>query len=489
MLLTKSLFRIGRQCPLRLWREAHEPDAPELTPAASDRTRLVMGQTVGRAAEALLPGAVRIPPAWAGPAARAQATADAIAGGATALYEATVVADGLAASLDLLERAAEGWVLREVKARKTPKAKADLAALVEEVAFERLVTERAGLPVARAELVVLNRAHRHPGPEPLFAALDLTGPTADAQPAVAAAAAEQLNTLHGSAPATPVGPHCFTPDACPFLTRCWGEFPPHHVSETYYANAKVWIPWLAEGWTRIPDVPDPVLATLRKPVALLRQKPAIVADRLVVADGLAAALAPFDVPLAWLDFETVMPALPRWPGTAPLEQLPVQFSAITVDGAVVDFLADGPEDCRAALAEQLVAACAGAERVVAYYATFERGCLERLAEAVPAHADALLAIADRLIDLLPPVQEHVYHPDFRGSFSLKAVLPVLVPELSYQGLLVADGDTASTRLLELLFEPERFTDAERARWREALLTYCRLDVQAMVRLLEVLRTL
>lgn len=489
MLLTKSLFRAGQQCLRRLWWQAHEPDAIELAPGTADRARLEMGKAVGRAAEALLPDAVRIPPAYAGAAARAQATADAIAGGATAFYEATVVADGLAASLDLLARAPDGWVLREVKAKKTPTSKADLAPLVEEVAFERLVTERAGLPVVRAELVVLNRAHRHPGPEPLFHPIDLTAATADLQPAIAAAAAAQVNALQGPVPAVPVSPHCFAPDECPFLARCWGDFPPHHVRETYYANAKVWIPWLANGWTRIPEVPDPVLADLRKPVALLRQKPAIIADQLVVSDDLRAALAPFDVPLAWLDFETVMPALPQWPGTAPLEQLPVQFSAITVDGEVVDFLADGPDDCRAALAARLVEACAGAERVVAYYATFERGCLERLADAVPEHAVELRAIAAKLIDLLPPVQEHVYHPGFRGSFSLKAVLPVMVPELTYAGLLVADGDTASTRLLELLFEPERYTDAERSRWRAALLTYCRLDVQAMVRLLEVLRTL
>ncbi|MBZ5590542.1 MAG: DUF2779 domain-containing protein, partial [Acidobacteriia bacterium] len=92
-----------------------------------------------------------------------------------------------------------------------------------------------------------------------------------------------------------------------------------------------------------------------------------------------------------------------------------------------EWLADGPGDPRPELARALVAACLGARTVVAYNAQFERRCIEMLADAVPELADDLLDIAERLADPLPIVREHVYHPDFHGSFSLKSVLPALVP--------------------------------------------------------------
>ena len=119
-----------------------------------------------------------------------------------------------------------------------------------------------------------------------------------------------------------------------------------------------------------------------------------------------------------------------WDGCHPYEAVPVQFSCHrpAPDGTIAhhEWLADGSGDPRPVLARALVAACRGARTVVAYNAGFERGCIERLADAVPELADDLLAIAARLADPLPVVRAHVYHPDFHGSFSLKSVLPALV---------------------------------------------------------------
>ena len=117
-----------------------------------------------------------------------------------------------------------------------------------------------------------------------------------------------------------------------------------------------------------------------------------------------------------------------------------------------EWLAEGPGDPRPALAERLVAACRGARTVVAYNAPFERSCLEQLADAVPRLSSPLAAIAARLDDLLPVVRNYVYHPDFGGSFSLKRVLPALVLKLRYDGLAIADGQSASLRLIQLLFQ-------------------------------------
>src|SRR5438477_13085086 len=153
-----------------------------------------------------------------------------------------------------------------------------------------------------------------------------------------------------------------------------------------------------------------------------------------------------------------------------------------------EWLADGAADPRPALAEAVVAACAGARRIVAYYASFERECIRQLAEAVPRLAPELERIERRLVDLLPLVRNHVYHPDFGGSFSIKRTLPALVPGLSYADLKIGEGETATLELMRLMFS-EELSPAERVELREALLRYCERDTWAMVRMLEQLRGL
>jgi len=184
-------------------------------------------------------------------------------------------------------------------------------------------------------------------------------------------------------------------------------------------------------------------------------------------------------------------AVPVWNGCHPYDAVPVQFSChvATADGRVThhEWLAEGSGDPRVALTERLVAACQGARTVVAYNAPFERSCLGQLAVAVPDWAAPLGEISDRLTDLLPVMRNHVYHPDFRGSFSLKTVVPALLPELSYDGLAIADGQSASLELVRLLGHEEVVEPEVRARLRNDLLSYCRQDTLGLVKLLECLR--
>jgi hypothetical protein len=214
---------------------------------------------------------------------------------------------------------------------------------------------------------------------------------------------------------------------------------------------------------------------------------------MIVEGDLAHALEPFQSPLAFLDFETVQFAIPIWDGCHPYDQIPAQFSRHRErPGGRLDHFEWAPEapgDPRAEIAARVVEACAGARAVVAYNASFEKGRLEDLALAVPRHAAALLGIVSRLVDPLPVVREHVYHPDFEGSFSLKTVLPALVPDLGYSDLAIADGDTASRELTRLVVADAAFLPADRSHTREQLLRYCERDTLAMVRVLSWLREL
>jgi len=165
----------------------------------------------------------------------------------------------------------------------------------------------------------------------------------------------------------------------------------------------------------------------------------------------------------------------------------VQFSAHTEGGRHTAFLAADSADPRTQLATALLDACAGTGAVVAYHASFERGCVQGLAEAVPELAGPLLQLHGRIVDLEPVVYNHVYHSDFRGSFSLKVVLPTLVPDTSYAGLAITDGGMAQLELARLLYGETPLEPDQDARLRADLLAYCERDTWAMVRLYEVLR--
>ena len=137
----------------------------------------------------------------------------------------------------------------------------------------------------------------------------------------------------------------------------------------------------------------------------------------------------------------------------------------------------------------LVEACRDVPVIVAYNVPFERTCIGLLAGAVPELAAELNAIGARMLDLLPVIQNHVYHPDFMGSLSLKSVLPALVPDMNHDALAVSDGQLASARLRRLIVDGQPADATERERLLHDLREYCRMDTLATVRLLEVLRGL
>ena len=244
-----------------------------------------------------------------------------------------------------------------------------------------------------------------------------------------------------------------------------------------------------QGIERLKDIPENT--ALSAPQA--RQVRAAKIGKVVVEEGLAKALGKLQAPVAYLDFETINPAIPVWKGCGPYMQIPVQLSCHVVGarGATThhEHLADGSGDPRPALAEAVVRACAGATTVVAYNASFEKRCLQHLADNVPSQRAALKAVIEKLVDLLPIVRDHVYHPDFGGGFGMKAVAPALVVGLDYSELEIGEGGTASAVLEGILLRGEAISGTDLKKLRGQLLEYCELDTLAMVKVVERLRQL
>lgn len=479
-LLSKSRFVAGLQCHRLLWWRAHDREAPELRHDEGTQAVLDRGTHVGDLARSYVPGGVLVDVDHGDFAGRIRATADSMARGAKVVYEAAFSADGVFVAVDILEQVQGAWRVIEVKSstRVKPEHLPDVAVQVH-------VLRAAGLTVLGADVMVLNRECRFPHLENLFRREDVTQDVEARLPHVAREIRAQRRMLAGPLPDVSPGDHCDSPYACSFVERCC-EPAPEFAVETLYRLGKPQRAFLEEkGYATILDLPGSMPLTAVQD----RQRRAVHARELVVDWGLGEALRPFQGTLAFLDFETVQLAIPRWDGCRPYDQVPVQMSCHVLGpgGRVThqEWIADGPEDPREAIARAILKATDGADRVVAYSVSFERARIEELAVAVPRLRRRLRALADRLIDLLPVVSGHVYHPEFRGSFGLKSVVRGLLPDLAYDDLDVADGQTASRELERLMFAPTPLP--ERTRLRQSLLAYCQRDTWALVRLLGMLR--
>jgi predicted RecB family nuclease len=238
------------------------------------------------------------------------------------------------------------------------------------------------------------------------------------------------------------GSQCTNPYPCEFFSHCNAELPADHIS---------FLPRLSEtkqgelcnlGVTLIPDIPTDFPLTENQQ----RAWQAVKKQRPWISRGLRKALVKLKPPLYFMDFESLSPALPRHAGMWPYAQLPFQWSVHrlgTEDGALehFEFLAEDDQDARQRFIASLCSVL-GTRGKIVVYTTFERQRLQDLARWLPKYETRIGNILRRLWDLHPFIKEHIYHPKFCGSYSLKAVVEGLVPSLSYRGLEVSDGSEA-----------------------------------------------
>ena len=195
-------------------------------------------------------------------------------------------------------------------------------------------------------------------------------------------------------------------------------------------------------------------------------------------------------PLYFLDFETLfMVSIPIYNNSRPFQQIPFQYSLHikkSKDSNVehLAFLADATIDVdpRIKFIENLIQVIGTAGDIVTYHAPFEKGILKDIKKLLPQYSTEIDNMISRVIDLMSPFQSRHYHaPEMKGYYSLKKVLPALVPRLSYEGMDIADGGAASSSFKKLLDE----TDPEVIdKTRKDLLKYCELDTFAMIKILE-----
>lgn len=486
--LTKSRCLAGLQCHKRLWLQVHEPVPYDTPPPGS---RLDLGQAVGELARRLFPGGVL---AGAAPWQHAQAcrdTARLLADpSVTAIFEAAFEAENIRIRVDILERLSDGrWGLREVKMSTGIKD-----THLDDLAIQLHVLRASGIDVVSVEHVHIDNSYvRGDDGVDVGALFAREACTAEVErrceSVVTRIAGFHALLQQGTAPDVAASAHCHVPHSCEYWERCTAAYPEDWVHYLPGARAELRDALAAQGIVRIGDIPEelPLTALQARIRTAVRQQGLFVEPTLIAA---AARLAP---PMLFLDFETLGPPIPLYPGTRPYEAIAVQWSLHIDAGSGVlrhrAFLADGSGDPRRDFAESLLAALEAEAGSIAVYSGFEAQQLRRLALWFPDLAPRLHAAVARLIDLLPIVRAHVAHRDFRGSFSIKTVAPILSPGVTYDDLdAIRDGEQASGALY--LLAAGRIADAaERGRLRSALERYCARDTEALAALARSLRRL
>jgi hypothetical protein len=473
-LITKSIWLTARRCVGMAWHAMRAEPSP-LDDA--ERFRMEQGQEIGVLARKLFPDGVLIP---AGSAhASAARTQEHIRERRT-IFEATAFAPPLVARADILTPVNGGWHVLEVKSSFSDKAKKELDELTEDLAYTVMVFRRSGLPVVRASLLLLSREYRF-GDEPgrLFDVVDRTPDALARAAAFGAVAGEWASALFREDPPEPkLGSVCR--DCAVFGDRCVGAGHAHTVLEIPGLHYKKLQQLAADGVVDLAHLPDDLKLNERQQRAVK----AANSGELVVDGDLAGALATLTWPCYYLDFETVATFLPLYEGRRCHEQVLTQFSihrraGISDELHHSDYLADPTRDCQREVAEALIQALGRAGSVIVY-TSYEKTRIKALQERFPDLAAPLQGIVDRLWDLNAVIADHVCHPEFHGSFSIKKVLPALAPELSYDGLAIGNGTVAVTRFARMA--RGEITGEDVGTTRLQLLEYCKLDTLAMVRL-------
>src|SRR2546430_3478045 len=284
--LSKSRFVTGCQGHKLLWWTVHEPNATELQPDKVLQDLFDQGRQVGEVARARYPGGVLIDLPHDARDARVAATQKALDAGASAIFEATFIADDTYVAIDVLEKQDDGYRLTEVKSSSSQKEEH-----IPDVAIQARVAAACGVKVTAAAVLHLNKDFRNPDTGDLFARSDVTAPVAAFLPQVPDAIARQREMLAGPLPDVPIGAQCFEPRECPFIGRCW----PHgadHIGNLAGVGPKKTVAYLARGITSIRDLP----AREKLNFTQRRQLKAMAEKRLNVEPTLARELEPFASP-------------------------------------------------------------------------------------------------------------------------------------------------------------------------------------------------
>ncbi|MDD2368503.1 MAG: DUF2779 domain-containing protein, partial [Sulfuricurvum sp.] len=424
-------------------------------------------------------------------AAMAVLTREWMADGQESIYEATFIYEGIVVMVDVLHMTPQGVEIYEVKSSSEVK---DI--YLHDVSIQRYVLESLGYTVTNCYVVHIDTSYVR-GDELDLSALFSIADVSDAVDALMSGVPAKLTEFEAhlsdreNEPSIEIGKHCKNPYECDAMHYCWKvqrSIPDYSVFNIFNLGSKNQVELYDQGIVRIEEIPDSYKMT---PIQRQKVENWKAQRTHIDRDAIIDFLSTLAYPIYHLDFETFQQAVPQWSGISPYQQIPFQYSLHIEhsDGTLEhrEFLAPAGADPRYALAQQLIHDTLDNVTVLAYNMSFEKGVIEKLAQSFPDLSERLKSIIPNIRDLMVPFQKgHYVTPSMNGSYSIKYVLPALVPKMAH-AYKQLDGVQNGGEAMNAYAKLATMKEAEQERIRRALLKYCKLDTLAMVRVHQKLR--
>lgn len=481
-LLTKSNYLLGLQCPKLLWVTKNEkgriPEPDELT-----HSRFKEGNVIGVLATKVFENGIDL--SELSFKDNLEKTKEAL-NERTPIFEAGFLADNLFSRGDILFPVGKEWDIIEVKSGTKVK---DIN--IHDVSFQKYVYEKAGLKIRKCFLMHVNNQYVKDGgiePKEFFVQADITEKVLEFSEGIEKRINNMFKIINSKeTPKIDIGQYCKDPYECALKSGCWAFLPQESVFNLYLGGKKSHQLY-KDGILKIKDIPEDIKLSERQAI---QKECALNKNCKVNKKEIKKFLSSLNYPLYYLDFETINPAIPKFDGMKPYQQIPFQYSLHIQEkkgGKLkhISFLADGTNDPRPKFMQSLKENLGEKGDIIVYNESFEKSRLKECADSFPEFKDwTENNILPRIKDLLIPFRQfHFYDPKQCGSASIKKVLPVM-SDLSYEDMEINNGGYASIEYERVTYD-ENVSDKEKKKVRKDLEKYCELDTQAEAEIIKKL---
>ena len=488
--LSKSTFMRGTNCEKSLYLNKYNN---KLRDPLSEQQESIFSQgtKTGELAQQLFPGGIDLTPESYydfGPSILA--TQEAIQRGEPVIYEAAFLYDGILAAMDILVKTAKGYKAYEVKSSTQVK---DI--YLQDIALQTYVIENSGLQLEDVSLIFINNTYVKNGPiniQKLFTIESVRNPIRKYMDKIPNQVLGLKIVLDAETePEVSIGTQCHSPYTCDFAGHCWKNVPEYSVMNISNLGKQKRFDLLHNGYTYVHQVPDTYDLGTNQRLQVEAEKSQTAR---IDSSKIQEFLEGLSYPLYHLDFETFGHAVPVFDNSRPYQQLVFQYSLHVQNEPKAtpehfEYLGASSSDPRPKFIDQLIEECGTQGDILVYNLSFEKGKLNDLIVAFPSYAAPLNAIIARLKDLMDPFKSKWYYlPEMQGSYSIKKVLPAVVPTFksAYTSLVIQDGGTASLAFAQMV---DGSYSGSYSATRTNLLKYCKLDTLAMVEIVNALYAL
>jgi hypothetical protein len=485
--LSKSDFLKYQLCPSYLWLWKYKKDVVPVDESEYIKRRKEQGDEVEKCARQLFPEAVLVE--TKGTQAK-QDTERLVADGTKTIFQATVFTDtGLFAMADGIDYDEDSatWTLLEIKSTNSVHKEH-----IHDVAFQKVAFEEAGYKIGRTGVIFLNKEYRRKSKvlaADFLAREDITDRVEAILPTIREQAYDALKSITNMT--EPKGCSCrlkSRSNHCPTFQLLNPDIPAYSVFDITRIRGKKLEALVDSDIFDVSNVPDDMkLSAPQKNQVDAAKSGNTTIDKAAIA----RTLNELTFPLYFLDYETVSTAVPLYADCKPYQQIPFQYSlhVLRSPGNELEHYEYLSEDATTLPARELLETM---ERlldddgsVIVWHKSFEMGRNREMGETYPEYAAFMKSVNDRVFDLKEIFSKQYFiHPDFKGSNSIKDVLPVLVPELSYKELGIQNGQIAPIRWYDAVTRAVGETEARKI--FDDLIKYCCLDTLAMVKIYEYL---